>query len=211
MSLRDFTFVMNDISEYSYLLVGVFAFVTWMKFKKFKLLWIFLLLSGSIRIITIVLAEHYLNTHLFYHLLGLLELIFIYWIYSKEGISKKWFYLILFGAAAYCVNSVFIRSLFEMNNFALAIVQIIILGLGFNYTLRLYSSARRFENSSFFYINAGFVFYAVGAFFVNLLSSKIVSESTNDFFHNAWILESFSALIRLLLITYGLILLIRER
>ncbi|MDG1332299.1 MAG: hypothetical protein P8P74_08205 [Crocinitomicaceae bacterium] len=211
MSLRDFTFILNDISEYSYLLVGIFAFIAWKKFGQFQLLWVFLLLAGAIRVTTIFLAEHYQNTHPYYHLLGLIELTLIYLIYSKQGVSKKWNYVILAAASAYIANSVFIRSLYEMNSFALALVQIVILSLGFNYMYRLYASPKRFESSPFFYINAGFMFYAVGSFFVNLLSSKIVSQSTNDFFHNAWILESFSAIIRLSIISYGLTLLYRER
>lgn len=211
MSLRDFTFVMNDISEYAYLLVAAFAFVTWLKFDRFKLLWIFLLLSGGIRVLTIFLAKEYINTHPYYHLLGLLELILVYWIYAREDISPKWRYFVPIAILAYLFNSIFIRSPYEMNSFALALVQITILSFGINYTYKHYATTNTVKNTSFFYISTGFMFYAVGSFFVNLLSSKIVSQSTNDFFHNAWVLEAFSALLRLSLISYGISLVYRER
>lgn len=214
MTLREITIHLYDASEYAVLIAGILgAFVFFLK-GKLGALTTFLIVTGLIRVISIFLAEKIINTMPLYHLLGGLELIFVFFIYRKEGIANWWRYVILIALFLYASNSFLLSSLKDANNWGLSFVQCIILILGFNYLFVLMKEQRVKELSkeSFFYINAGFMMYAGSSFFITLLSSEIISKpDENSFFHNSWILEAIFGIIRILFFVYAYILIIRER
>jgi len=212
MEFRDLTIAIYDISEYSYLLVGLYALWKSWTTKKYCWLTTFFLSTGLIRTASVFMADEELNTMYLYHLIGFLELLFAYVIYRKY-IQKWWSTFVIGIALFYLSNSLFFTSIFEANSVGLTFIQLVVLLFGLNYLFLLYRSGdeENLSKSAFFFFNAGFMIYAAGSFFVNLMSSKIVSASTNDFFNNAWIIEAFVAMIRLLCFSFGLYLVKRER
>ena|GEM_PF-1598600 len=212
MELRDFTIALYDISEYAYLIVGCYALWKSIQTGKHKWLACFLLVVGVIRTVSIFLADDGINTMYLYHLIGLLELVFAYTVYQKK-IQRWWLPIVAFLVGCYVLNSLFRVSLFGANNIGWALVQFVILLFSFSYLFVLYRDGKETNlgRSAFFYFNAGFMIYASGSFFVNLLSSEIVSESTNGFFNNAWIIEACVALARLSFFIIGLQFVKHER
>jgi hypothetical protein len=212
MTLRDFTILFYDISEYVYIPVAIFSCIIFLRTSQYFSLLLMLIIVTGIRIVSIQMADNNINTMYLYHVIGFVELILVYWLYNKY-ISKIWKYMVPIFGVLYLFNSLFMVSLNEPNSLGLALVQFIILLFGLNYLKELYQKAEitSLKKDSFFFINSGFIIYAAGSFFVNLMSSKIVNASTNDFFHNAWIMEAGFGIIRLLLITYGLILTLRGK
>jgi hypothetical protein len=213
MSLREFTILLYDISEYAYGVVGILALWKLLRTKKYFHLTLFLLVVAALRIASIYLADEGMNTMPIYHFIGLLELTFAYFIYIKHDISKYWKYTIALLCIFYILNSATIISLTKMPSFALALVQLTILGLGINCLHSLYtkSEIKNLSKQPFFYINAGFMIYAAGSFFVNLMSSEIIKDGRDDFFHNAWIIEALVGIVRLLLIAFAFRFVKRDR
>lgn len=212
MTLRDFTMFFYDASEYAYFPVAVLALIIWLRTSQYFYLFLLLAIVAVLRIISIQMADNYINTMYLYHIIGFVELVLIYLLYSKY-ISKVWKYVVSVFGVLYLFNSLFIVSFYEPNSVGLALVQLLILLFGLNYLKELYQKAEitHLKKSSFFFINSGFIIYAAGSFFVNLMSSKIVNASTNDFFNNAWIMEAGFRIIELILIIYGLILVKRGK
>lgn len=212
MELRDFTIALYDISEYAYLLVGLFALWKSLRSGQFWCLTLFLLSVGTIRTVSVYLANAEQNTMYLYHIIGFLELFFAYAVYRNK-ISKKWLPIVSVLLIAYALNSTLVVSVFAANNIGWALVQLSVLLFGLSYLVSLYRATKETEldRSPFFYFNAGFMMYASGSFFVNLLSSEIVSASTNDFFNNAWIIEACVALVRLVFFSVGFYLVKHDR
>jgi hypothetical protein len=104
------------------------------------------------------------------------------------------------------VNSLFICSIHEFNSLALALVQLSTLIFGMRYLYQLYQrvSVQNLNKDAFFIINLGLMSYSSGTFFVNLLSSKMVNQSTIDFFSNGFIIETLVVTIMFGLIVFGL-------
>jgi hypothetical protein len=60
------------------------------------------------------------------------------------------------------------------------------------------------EKDATFVITSGWMIYFAGALFTYIFSSRILSGQTGDFFHNAWIIQSFSNILKNLIVSYGL-------
>lgn len=147
-----------------------------------------------------------------YHVLGVVDLVFIYLIYKDKGILKIWGAATVIFTIIYFVNSIFFVSIWEYNSFALSAVSLVVLFIGLNFLLRknIILPARTHIQNGFSFINSGFVIYAGGVFFVNLFSMKILVGEVEGFLHNAWMIEGFGALIRSFLILIGLLICFRN-
>lgn len=214
MSLRSLTIWIADISDCATFLAGIFVLLYTFR-KKQDYLWLasMLLITGCVKIICVFLAYHYIQNMPLYHLLGLLELTFIYLIYQRHKFHLFWHLFAAGITLTYILNSIFIQSIYDVNNLALAVNQLFVLVLGFRFLMGIYqkNEVTDIGRYAFFYINAGFMMYAAGAFFVYLLSSRIFEEDPSDFFHSAWILESIFNLFRLALICIGIMYSRREQ
>jgi hypothetical protein len=213
MSLRDFTVFIADFSDYATAATGIFVYLFTYGKPKYYWLSAFLLITGALRITSLILADYDIYNMPVYHLMGCVELICVYAIYRRKGIDRFWDLSMLGIVITYILNSLFIQSLFEVNNLALALSQLFILILGFHFLAGIYqqSEVPFIGKYPFFYINAGFLVYAAGTFFVYLLSSKILGHRATSFFHNTWILEAVFNLFKLSLICTGVIYTKRER
>ncbi|MCH2225642.1 MAG: hypothetical protein MK066_12800 [Crocinitomicaceae bacterium] len=198
-------------SEYLYLGTWLLGGLLLKDKKEYRFLLTFLLLQGGLRVFAIGLS--YLGNNLFiYQLIGLVELIGAFFIY-RNRVSDKWKNIIFLTTIFYLVSSVFIVSIWSLNSIGLAMVQLAIIGLGINYLWNLYrsKSLKLLNKVPFFWINTAFILYASGSFFFHLMSAKVNMETNDSLFNNAWILEAGFGILRLLIICYTFIFIIREK
>jgi hypothetical protein len=139
--MREFTVFMANFSDYATAVAGIF--VCLFTYGKPKYYWLsaFLLATGGLRITSLVLADYDIYNMPVYHLMGGVELICVYAIYRRKGWSRFWDLTMLGIVITYSFNSLFIQSLFEVNNLALALVQLFILILGFHFLGGVYQQS----------------------------------------------------------------------
>lgn len=211
MRLRDLTILLYDISELLFVPVSLLAVIALLLKVRIPYLLLFLVLNMVLRTASVYMADAMINTMPVYHVLGAVDLVLCFLIY-RVHVSNRWTIAVAIVLLLYVFNSVALTSVFESNSVGLTAVQFFILLLGFNYLSALYKEgSAELEKEGFFWMNAGFMIYAAGAFFVNLMSSKIVSKETNDLFHNAWIIEAIVGILRLFLIAFGYLVALRAR
>lgn len=213
MSLRSLTIWIADISDFATFFTGIFVVLYTFRKHHYGFLAALLLFSGALKIVSVYLAYQSVPNMPFYHLIGLIELTFIYLLYQQRNKLHLFWHLLASGVMlTYILNSLLIQSIYQVNNLALAINQLFVLILGFHFLAGIYqkNEVPDIGRYPFFYINAGFMLYAAGAFFVYLLSSRIFEEDPSDFFHSAWIMESVFNLFRLILVCIGVIYTRRE-
>lgn len=206
MDLHSLTYYITDISEYLMLLVGGIGLVLYPKAdKRTRLVFLFLALSGVIRMVSIYFASNYVNTHPFYHLLGLVELLFVLIVY-RDFYPWKYPTIVSIGLlSAYVANSIFFRPIWEMNNLSAAGVQLVVLISSILYLRKVYLGAEQLNvlESPFYKINFGFLFYAGTSLFVLLMSWKITMSETPSKLQATWIIEPIVSICRSLIILYA--------
>lgn len=213
---------MHEITKYLYItaelcffLAGILGLLLATKKKltfPYRILLLYLFLEGIIRLIAILISFLGNRDNLYlYHLLGLIELITIYLIYEKK--LKSYWTLSIGIVAIFYAFIYFFPVLPHSNIIGLAPIRFFIIILGMNYLWGLYQkkTLQPLKQIPFFYVNAGFMLYAAGSFFISLMSSKVMKESDDSFYHNAWIIEAGIMIFHLCLITYGFILIRRGK
>lgn len=203
LSFRSTCIAISDISEYGYLVIGLICLVAGWKSLLMKLVSYFLICSGILYITSIYLAENSINSIPIYHLIGLLELTFGIMVYRFLGISKKWDGIFVLAIGCYILNSLFFQSIFQMNSYAAASTQLLILIMGINFLYRNYSgtvSASKLQ----FTVNSGFIVYAASALFVLLMSSKIFAAEDGENLKNMWIIQVIAGALRLLIFLFAI-------
>ena len=143
-----------------------------------------------------------------YHVLAILEFIFLFFFY--RSIFNFTLPLAL-GVAIVGINiynSLFIQCYLEFNSIAWSINTIFLMAFGLLYLYQLYreseSSLPILTRHSLFIINSGFLLYFAGSLFTYLLGANILSKEAIGFFHNGWIIQCFANIIRNTLVGYGL-------
>lgn len=212
MTLRDITIITYDCYEYAYFPVTLLALFQYLNGRKNLTLLLFLILVTAFRLTAIYLASNYINSIFLYHIIGFIELVFSFLIF-REFLKKYWDYIFCIVVGSYVINSLFIASILEPNNIFLALVNLLVVLFGINYLRSIYRTEKikHLNKNGFFFINAGFIIFAGGCFFLNLMMTKVISKLSNGFFENAWLLEVGFGILRLFLISYGLIILRREK
>ncbi|MGB0933151.1 MAG: hypothetical protein ACPGU5_02650 [Lishizhenia sp.] len=204
--------ILYFVSEYLFLIVGLLAILKQVRTKKALVISIYLIVMAMLLLTSTILAQKNINNLLVYNIMGVFELVCVYFLYQKEAISKYWRYVIPVLVLANIYSTFFVFTPWSLNSYGMALSQLAVILMGCNYSFRLITElkVKKLSKHPFYFIHLGFIIYASGCLFINLMSEKIVSEETNDFFHNAWILECIFNIIRLSFISYGLILLRRE-
>lgn len=202
MSLRDIAIEIADSYECMYLFLGIFSLIIKEARKNYRWLLFFLISVGSIRVVSIFLAENGSNTIPIYHVIGLLELLILYKVYCFSVSNNIWKWMVFLICTVYILNSLFFQSIWEMNGLMQAVVQLFVFGLSTNYLFSIHrkSNQRQGGIPVFFYANAGFMFYATGSFMVFLINERIIIGVTSDLFDNAWLVEAGFGVIRLVFI-----------
>jgi len=207
MSIRDLNFVFSDISEVSELLPFLFGILFVPKKSTYNLLVWFFAISALIKAISLITAKLHVNNMLLFHFLTVYEFVLVYIFYCRiifnRGPSVYFIALIIVINVA---NSVFNENVQQFNSMAWTLNTLILLCFGLKYLYKLYQELEttQLEQNPLFIINAGFLIYFSGSLFTYIFGWKILSAEARGFFHNAWVIQSFSNIIKNVIISYGL-------
>lgn len=142
-----------------------------------------------------------------YHLLAAVEVVMLYAFYARITYPrgpKGWMVGLL--VLLFALNSIFIEPLDQFNSFAWTFGILFLLCLGLGYLYKLYDNLENIHlpTHPLFVINTGFLIYFAGSLFTYILGSRILSEEAKGFFHNGWVIQSFSTIIKNTIAGYGL-------
>lgn len=175
--------------------------------NEYALLGNFFLLSSLLRISTNIPAILGVNNMPMYHILAMVELIFIFLIYDnmmfKDKSKINWLWVLLIFNLT---DTLFLEGIYSFNSISWSVntVLYIFLGLYYYYYLYKHFDGFQIEKYPYFYINAGFLLYAAGSLFTYLFAWKILSKPANDFFHSGWIIHSIANTAKNMIVGYGL-------
>jgi len=171
------------------------------------------------------MATYGVHNWYIYHISGLVELVFAYYIYRILGSGLIWKYLFLLFSCFYLIDSfrVYLRDSaiadsihgsesFFINNLGLGLSSLFTLALGVAFLLRLYRENRvlQIEIHPPFYINAGFMLYAAASFLFFFFSIYTTLIGVDDMvFYASWTLVSLLLLVKCLLIATAFIIELR--
>jgi len=206
ITFRDITFAISDTSDVS----EIFPFIAWMIFSRkglpYSILGIYFLISGTVKIFTLVTAELRINNMPAYHLLSFLEIATVYSFYSMLTLKKinPWVITALF--CLYAANSIFIQPVFTFNSLSWTTSMVLIVVIGMVYFYQIYK--REEDTTSLgerpdFIITAAWLIYASGSLFTYLMGTDILSGNPDGFFKNAWIFQCISNILKNMIICYG--------
>ena len=147
------------------------------------------------------------NNMILFHLLAIVEVVVLYYFYHRIIFNRSPKLLVIAVLILINVaNSMFNEGIMEFNSTAWSLDIIFLLSLGLMYLYRVYQDLESvpLDRSPLFIINTGLLLYFSGSLFTYILGSKILSKESQDFFHNAWIIQSLANIIKNVAISYGL-------
>ena len=206
MPLKEISIIISDISDTSELLPLILLLLCASYEKKYNLLKTYFFLTSVLKIYALVTSRLGINNMHAYHILSIVELVFMYCFYSIVLNKKNFFYVGLLVLLIFNIyNTLKFNKVDEFNNVAWALNASIIIIFGLLYFYELYKKSEyiQIERFPMFYINAGFLIYASGSFFTYLFGWKILSTDAVGLFHNAWLIQSISNIIKNIVIANG--------
>ena len=203
--LQMFIVELADFSEFLPILLFIFL----KQYKLFPILLFSLLIHVFLEQYTLYLADQKQYNLDIYHVIGLLELIFISAFYKRNtSLPKSLYYLFFLVVIIYVFNSLFWEQYWiHINAFGRSLSSLFLLLLGFNYLFNVYKEEKilNLHRSGFFIINAGLMFYFATSFFTLLFSRKILEVEFYSWFGATWNLHSLADIIRSIIIALGII------
>lgn len=197
-----------ELADYSEFL-PILLFIIFKRIRIYPYLFAGLVIQSAIEQYTLVLAETKTYNLHWYHLIGLIELIYVYLFYRNIIKLNSWIRnSIYFIIALYIFNSYYLEHfLLHFNAFGRALASFYLLGLGFYYLYTIYEKEQilRIHRSPAFIINSGLMFYFATSFFIFLFSRKIMSFEYYSWFGSAWVLHTLSDIIRSIVIAFALV------
>ncbi len=208
LTYRQISFTVSNFSDISEIIPFLIWAVWGAKNRPYRTLGLFFLLSGIIKLGTLITAIMYVHNMPAYHLLAFLEIAFV-WSYYRQLKGKKppyiglFFVLLLFWANIFLQN---INTTFNSNTWTFTVL--VILALGLNHFKDIYQNdiISPLSRQPEFFITAGWLIYAGGSLFSYLMGTDILSGHADGFFQNAWIFQCFANIIKNGLVAYGLLL-----
>ncbi len=188
----------------------IVPFLFWLRFGSrngpYKILGLFFLLSGFVKLLTYFTAQMGIYNMPAYHLLAFLEVAAVYIFYRMLANQKPniWFIAAVF--LVYCANTLIQNVVHTFNSNTWTLTSLIILYTGLAYFYRLYEfdvDDTPLEKRSDFIITAAWLIYASGSLFTYIMGTDILSGQPTGFFKNAWIFQCVSNIIKNVLISYG--------
>lgn len=156
-----------------------------------------------------ITADYQINNYYLYHIIGLVELVFIFLLYRSLGLKKVWD--VIFGVVlvAYLVDSLYLFATGreEINSVGLSFCMLFSIVLGFNFIWKLYQEEKveYLGLYPYFYISGGLTVFASGAFFGYLLIARMSDEIIPaENFYYSWIIISGFTYIKFILIVLGI-------
>jgi len=207
MPLRDISILVSDISDISELIPLILLMIINNNELKFKILKAYFFLTSILKMYALITSKFSINNMHAYHFLSIVELISMYSFYVIVLNKKRnLFFFGLFSLLVFNIlNTLLYHKFNEFNNLACGLNASIIIIFGLNYYHQIYNRTDnvQIEKDPMFFINAGFLIYASGSFFTYLFGWKILSQEAIGLFHNAWLIQSISNIIKNIVIAYG--------
>lgn len=176
--------------------------------NKYLLIW-YLVSSFSIKLLTIFLIYFtpYTRTLPYYHLLAVLEFVFLFLFYLRLLERPKYSGWGLMGlvVALNVLNTIYLQDLNQFNSYAWTLNSLVLIIMGFLYLVHLYDKE---DNVSIisqpnFIINAALMIYLAGSLFTYLLGWYILNQKAVGFFANGWIIHALSSIFKNLIICWA--------
>ncbi len=205
-----FTTISKSVSAFSDL-SEILPLIFRLKFAQKKeiyfLLGLFFIISAPLKLISLITAILIINNMPLYTFMAISEGILVYFFFSKLLFNKvhNWPILIIVLFHLLCI--VFSQSIFEFNSYSWTFDMLIILLLGISNLFKLYSNDKiqtSLEGHPEFIITAGWLIYASGSMFTYLMGTSILSGKAGGFYHNAWIFQCVSNILKNIIICYGI-------
>lgn len=205
MDFKEINLFVSDISDCSEIIPWLVAIVFARKKPLFNILKWFFLVSSIVKITTLFLAKDKINNMPLFHWLAIWEVGCLYIFYNKFLFDKTYWWGLFVIVAFNISNTIFNEGLFEFNSFGWAVNTFISLCFGLATFYKLYNSSSPIapERSPVFIVNSGFMIYFSGALFTYILGTEILSADAKDFFHNSWIIQSISNIMKNVIVAIG--------
>ncbi len=209
VSFKEIIFSISSISDVSESL----PLICWIFFAQkkmpYNLIGIFFIISASLKIFSLVLAELYFNSMPVYHVLAFVEISLVYCFYSYLILRRINYWGIVVLLVFNAINTLFIQNIYTFNSVAWTLNMLLLIIMGLLYFHKLYQDDEDYtplEQRPVFIIAAGLLIYASGSLFTYLMGTEILSGKPEGFFNNAWVFQSVSNILKNIIISYGLLL-----
>jgi hypothetical protein len=214
MTLRDFNFYIGMLSELGEVVPLILIFLFFLKgFKtnfwsdSFKIIVVYIALSFTIKVLSMINFFKVEDNLIFYAVLGLTEVVLLSLFFISESAVRKKVGIILLSFLvviniyfiAYQLPGVFNSAQWSSN-------YIVLLSLSLALFYQFYQSAEVILPKNMLFspaiiLNFGFIFYFCGSFFVYLMAWYMLSQKAIGFFANGWIFVSLSNIVKIMFIT----------
>lgn len=158
-------------------------------------------------IISLILSKSHLNNMPVVHAYGLIDgiLLITFFRYVLNWKNLTWTLVAATYAILYVADSIFLESIFSFNAWSRSMEALLMIVLCVMAFTMFYSKEEDIfiEKSPLFWIVIGILTYFSGALFSFLLSTDMLSQSS-DRFYGSWILHNFSNLLKNVIFTVGL-------
>lgn len=209
MDLKFWNIAISTLSDVSDCVPLILFFYIGKK-KEYLLLFTYFCVSFAIKATTILLIFVWKvhNTLPFYHILAPLEFMLLFLFLNKlnnltTGVKIGIVLVVLIFDIA---NTLLMQPPKQFNSIAWGINTLILLMMSLRYLYNLYSNIEniQIEKHPGFIINAGLLIYFAGSLFTYLLGWYILSETSNDFFANSWMILAPANILKNIIVTFGL-------
>lgn len=208
--MDSFTAIVFTISSFSDL-SEFLPFFSWVFFAKKGLPWSvlgkFFLFSALLKLVTLITAEFQVNNMPLFHLLAMVEISILYVFYCILLGGRISYAILALLVISNLANALFIQDIFMFNSIAWTVNMMILLAIGFYYLANVYhkdDDNTPLEGRPDFIITAGWLIYAAGSLFTYLMGTEILSGKAEGFFHNAWLFQCISNIVKNVFVSYGL-------
>lgn len=209
-----FIYFANFTTLYSVLL-GLLAFVMYHKCGQVvRVFCIYLLVAGSIDLVSFSFAESGLNNLVFFHLFTLMELgllgVFFSLILKMLQVSFEVIYLIYLLLAGAVFNSVFIQPIDSFSTYSTTTVSIIVIaGCIYVFFKMLDEQSEDLSLVTKWFLSGLFI-YHMGSVVV-LLTADLLMTVDSEVQIIIWIIRTFIILLSKIVFTIGLVLAVKQR
>lgn len=161
-------------------------------------------LSFTILLCTLILAENGVHNLILYNIYGVLELVFV----GPLLLRKRALFLSLLRATGAVIGIIYI-ILFpnpaEFHSITRSLESLILIVHCYYYLFDLYKNPRSTLLKDFnFWLVAAYLFYLTSSFFTYLLLSDIIIQRANELLDNAWLISSFTFILKNLVVAFAI-------
>ncbi len=213
---RDFYIWVEVIADYS----DFIPFFLLASLKKRKTCYNLLLANFAIisvvKVITNIMADNGIPNLPLYHLMSVVELVFLTLFYAEIlNFKKKVTLAILIPFLAFnIISSLFLQEINEWNSYSQTLNNLLFMYFGLHFYYHLYKKEETADvfRSPLFLINTSFLFYFSSTFFLFAMGEYFFTadRTGTTFFDNTWIVSSISNFIKNIIMCVGLVILKRN-